>query len=216
MAKSEFAERLASARRRAGFPSPREAAKEFGWNENTYKSRENGVRGIPDQSEVRTYARAFRVNFIWLLTGEGQVSPQRRGANIVGEVGANARPDAISFEDCEIGGAPLPPEDTLGTVAVRVRGDSMRNTAPDGWLIYFDDDDIRQPPTPDLFHQLCVVWLADGRVLLKYLHPGTGPGLFHLESTNAPTIFDVVVERATLVTALKPRGYRPNTDEAAA
>lgn len=65
----EFAARLADSRRKAGFKSPREAARAFGWNENTYKSRENGVRGIPSHDDVQAYARAFKVPYLWLLTG---------------------------------------------------------------------------------------------------------------------------------------------------
>lgn len=70
--KSEFSERLTEARKRAGFTSPRDAARRFGWNENTYKSRENGLRGMPDQPEVQKYAKAFGVNWLWLLANEGE------------------------------------------------------------------------------------------------------------------------------------------------
>lgn len=65
----EFAERLEQARRLAGFKSPRKAAEAFGWNKNTYKSRESGIRGMPPQDIVAMYARAFNVDFLWLLTG---------------------------------------------------------------------------------------------------------------------------------------------------
>lgn len=215
MAESDFADRLAKARRKAGLGSPREAAQEFGWNENTYKSREGGIRGIPSQDEVRSYARAFGVNFIWLLTGEGPADPKRKNADIVGSVGANARTDAVSFEDIEPDGAPLPPDDTLGTVAVRVRGNSMRNTARNGWLVYYDKDDIREPPTPDLYGELCIVWTKDGRVLMKELFPASGlQDMYDLESTNDVTIRSISVLKATRVTAIIPHGRRPNSDTA--
>lgn len=53
--------------------SPRAAANRFGWNENTYKSYENGERGkkgIPIEA-VKTYAKTFKVNAAWILTGQG-------------------------------------------------------------------------------------------------------------------------------------------------
>jgi hypothetical protein len=53
--------------------SPRKAAKHFGWNENTYKSHENGVRqgeGLKLKHAER-YARAFGVDIAWLMTGRG-------------------------------------------------------------------------------------------------------------------------------------------------
>lgn len=68
---AEFSERLRQAREHAGFAGVREAARNFGWNENTYKSRESALRGIPEYADVKKYARAFRVPWIWLLTGEG-------------------------------------------------------------------------------------------------------------------------------------------------
>jgi hypothetical protein len=69
---SEPSERLKEARRRAGLAGPAEAAKKFGWNPNTYKSHENGERGIR-QSAAERYARRLRVSPAWLLglTNEG-------------------------------------------------------------------------------------------------------------------------------------------------
>lgn len=71
--------RLRWARERAGYSSPREAAKELGWNENTYKSHENGLRqkdGLK-LATLRKYARAFGVKAEWLMLGIGnyQLSP---------------------------------------------------------------------------------------------------------------------------------------------
>lgn len=71
---SSLSERLQFARARAGFASPRKAAKQFGWNENTYKSHENGVRGARSLPEIilKKYARAFGVPWEWLATGQSQ------------------------------------------------------------------------------------------------------------------------------------------------
>ena len=69
---ADFAERLRQAREKAGFHGVREAAREFNWNENTYKSRENAIRGIPEYADVRKYARAFKVPFVWVPSGEGE------------------------------------------------------------------------------------------------------------------------------------------------
>lgn len=62
--------RLQWARRKAGYARPADAAKAFGWNTNTYKSHENGMRGLRKPSADR-YGRALRVSAGWLLTGEG-------------------------------------------------------------------------------------------------------------------------------------------------
>ncbi|MBP2309412.1 hypothetical protein GBZ48_21485 [Azospirillum melinis] len=63
-------ERLQWARANAGFGTPRDAAERFGWNYNTYKSHENGARGLKQKSAER-YAHAFKISLSWLLTGEG-------------------------------------------------------------------------------------------------------------------------------------------------
>ena len=61
------------AARELQFSSMRSAANEFGWNENTYKSHELGIRrgGSLSEAAARKYARAFHVNASWLLTGQG-------------------------------------------------------------------------------------------------------------------------------------------------
>jgi hypothetical protein len=65
--------RLRLARENAGYSSSRGAAVANGWNENTYKSHEQGERqkdGLKTEY-VEKYARAFRVNPYWLMTGNG-------------------------------------------------------------------------------------------------------------------------------------------------
>lgn len=67
------AQRLQWARRRKGYKRAADAAKAFGWNENTYKSHENGTRGLR-QGPAARYGRALGVPAGWLLTGEGDPS----------------------------------------------------------------------------------------------------------------------------------------------
>lgn len=67
-------ERLQWARKRAGFETATDAARRFHWNENTYRSHENGARGINKKAAAK-YARAFKVPVEWLLYGEGSMNP---------------------------------------------------------------------------------------------------------------------------------------------
>src|SRR5215211_1487530 len=67
-------ERLRWARERARFKEATEAARRFGWNENTYRSHENGQRGISKKAAAK-YARAFKIPVGWLLYGEGLMTP---------------------------------------------------------------------------------------------------------------------------------------------
>jgi DNA-binding XRE family transcriptional regulator len=63
-------ERLVWARERAGYKTATDAARRFHWNENTYRSHENGQRGISKKAAAK-YARAFKMPVEWLLFGEG-------------------------------------------------------------------------------------------------------------------------------------------------
>jgi hypothetical protein len=66
----EVHERLQYARSQAGFDEASEAARYYGWNENTYRSHENGQRGFRKDKADR-YAKAFKVSVEWLYYGRG-------------------------------------------------------------------------------------------------------------------------------------------------
>lgn len=70
--------RLRWAREAMHLSSPRAAAQKFGWNENTYKSHEQGMRGSAGLkvATARKYARAFGVSVEWLTTGTGAPYPK--------------------------------------------------------------------------------------------------------------------------------------------
>ena len=65
--------RLRWAREKAHFTSARAAAQAHEWNENTYKSHEQGIRQAEGlkRKYVERYARAFKINPLWLMTGRG-------------------------------------------------------------------------------------------------------------------------------------------------
>lgn len=60
------AERLRTAREKAGFDSASEAAEKFGWGAAGYRHHENGTRNFGPVA-ARKYGRAFRVKPGWLL-----------------------------------------------------------------------------------------------------------------------------------------------------
>lgn len=71
MIDSKIAQRLKSARIAAGHNSVVEMTSNYEWNINTYRSHENGIRGVP-APKAELYARAFGVSIDWLLTGKGK------------------------------------------------------------------------------------------------------------------------------------------------
>lgn len=195
--------RLLWARESAGYSNAVKAAKALGMPYGTYSGHENSGRGIP-RDKILIYAQKFKVSAEWLLTGIG--SPTRQTCPIVGIAGAG--PDgSVLFSEVqgELGDAPMPPGGNERTVAVEVRGDSMRGIANSGWLVYYDER--RDPPTEDLLGGLCVVGLKNGHVLVKFLIRGRGKGLFDLESVGAPTLRDEPVDWAAAVIAIVPRQH---------
>jgi hypothetical protein len=64
---------------------------------------------------------------------------------------------------------------------------------------------VRRAVTSDLSGELCVVGLAEGRVLVKQIQRGRAEGLFNLMSVNEKPITDVAVEWAAKVIHMSRR-----------
>lgn len=62
------AHRLKEARSRAGYRSARQFALKNGFEEGTYRSHENGQRGIPSHA-AKQYAATLNVSASWILFG---------------------------------------------------------------------------------------------------------------------------------------------------
>ncbi|WP_242186555.1 helix-turn-helix domain-containing protein [Sphingomonas sp. CARO-RG-8B-R24-01] len=58
--------RLRQAREDAGYVSAAAAAREFGWNEGSYRHHENGTRGF-DSEQAAIYGKVYEVSPSWLL-----------------------------------------------------------------------------------------------------------------------------------------------------
>jgi hypothetical protein len=95
-------------------------------------------------------------------------------------------------------------KETDQTVAVRIIGKSLGEVLS-GWYVTYDDE--RRPITDDLIDELCVVGLADDRVLIKKVIRNRNPGLFNLVS-NAEK--EPVIEGVKIVWAAKVSGLRPD------
>lgn len=102
------AARLRRLRIQKGFATAADAAKAFGWNEHTYKSHENGVRGIR-MDAARKYAAGLGSTAAHILgLGNGGDAP---AVNLVTNVPVIARVSAGTFrydEGLEIEGILVP------------------------------------------------------------------------------------------------------------
>lgn len=124
---------------------------------------------------------------------------------IVGMVGADTEGERIyGHGQNGIGWIEPVPGSTEKTVAVIVRGNSMRPYAFDGSIIFFDDR--RDPVSDDMLGEVVIVGLSDDRILLKRLLRANIPdkGFFNLESYNGDVMPDQKVEWAAFVAAVIP------------
>ena len=165
---------------------------------NIRRAVEKGDRQGVSTATLVPLARVLGTTPAWLVGGT-----EEDRVRVIGLIGADAGGE-ILYADGQAGWdtVPRPPGGTSKTVALELKGRSMRTFADDGSLIYFEDQ--HTPPTPDMLGEVCVVETDDDRVLLKRLQRGSGPGLYDLESINGPTIRDAVIRWAAEPTAIIP------------
>ena len=155
-ADSEIGERLARARRAAGYPSAAAAARALSVPYPTYAGHENGARGL--RGKLEDYARRFGVTTDWLLTGKG--SGPKSSDHLVEPVNAtigDKLPNAVKtipLYGHAIGGqdgefvlngnklddiaAPPSISGIAGAYAVTVAGESMEPRYFDGETVFVD------------------------------------------------------------------------------
>jgi hypothetical protein len=155
------------------------------------KSR--SLKGETEDAIVRAYGVTTEDLF-----GLGGV----RSVPVVGYVGAGAAAHYYDSSQGALDHVPAPENAHPNTVAREIKGQSIGRRF-DGWLIFADD--AQEAVTPDLYGQLCVCGLPDGRVLVKWLEPARTSGLFHLASETEETLYDQPVAWASRVTSMRPR-----------
>ena len=194
-------QRLRAAREAAGFKSMADAAKSVGVPYPTYAGHENGGKGAFKRDDAAKYARVFKVNLEWLLTGRG---PMRRSGQtpVLGYVGAGAEvypvDDHAQGSSLDTVDANLPED----AVALVIRGDSQ-HPLQDGWIIVYAKHQDGVPD--DCLGKLCVAKVHDGPTLLKTVSRGRVARTFDLESWNAPRREGVRLDWAAPVIAIKLR-----------
>jgi hypothetical protein len=125
-----------------------------------------------------------------------------RTVPLVGYVGAGAETHYYDRQQDELDSVRAPDDMSPETVAVEIRGESL-GALFDRWLVYYDE--VHRPVTPELIGKLCVVGLADGRVLIKKIQRSKARGLFHLISNTEAPLTDVAIEWAARVKSMQPR-----------
>jgi transcriptional regulator with XRE-family HTH domain len=160
-----------------------------------YIKLERGERKLTE----RTIGKAS----VGFEVSEADVIADRIDVPLVGYVGAGSEAHLYSDGQGPFDEAPAVEGANDRTVAVEARGDSLGSLF-DRALVYFDDR--REPVTEDLVGHLCVVGLADGRILVKkIMRSRSDAGLYHLYGQYGEPILDMPVKWAARVKTIVPR-----------
>lgn len=200
-------------------------ARALGIAQSTYSAHERaqspGGRDY-NPEEAREYARFYKVQTSWLVTGEGNppkflggaehldsehVLPpagERKKTLIKGYVGASTGAGALyNFAHDQFEEVDRPDFATERTVAAEIKGKSL-GPLMDGMLVYYED--VRSPVTDDMVGSVCVVGLSDDRILLKKIVRGPN-GTYRLLSNTGDddVIENAKIEWAARMIAIAPR-----------
>jgi transcriptional regulator with XRE-family HTH domain len=131
----------------------------------------------------------------------GDISAARK-VKLVGFVSAGSVAVLYSEADDPDEWVEAPDGATERTVAAEIRGTSLGELF-DRWLVFYDD--LRERPSRSLLNKLCIVGLADGRVVVKKLTKGQLPGRYTLVANTEPPIYDAAVIWAARIKHMTPR-----------
>ncbi len=136
----DASDRLRELRIKKGFSTASDAARAFGWNEHTYKSHENGIRGIK-LAQARKYAAAFGSTAGYILAGgAGQSNGSDAPTSPIVHIPVIARVSAGAFryddgiDEGAIEVPAVPRRDIAASLqySLIVDGSSVNRRIPDG------------------------------------------------------------------------------------
>lgn len=187
--------------------SARAASLEAGLSEDAIRNLERAVKtGSHSGASIKTLtalAPVLDTTVAWLLeeAGEEVAEHATDSVPVVGYVSAGAVAALYDAGQGPFDMVPAPEGSTPQTVAAEIKGDSL-GPIFDSWLVYWDD--VRSPVTPDLFGELCVIGLPDGRIVVKKLINAAN-GRFHLISNAEGPMLDQEILWAAKVKRMTPR-----------
>lgn len=172
-----------------------EVADRLGVSRTQISKYETGDHAPPDPVIERA-AQLFGVTPAFIRYGD----TESRMAQVRGRVGAGSQIEAIDHPPWRYVEVPASWTDAI---ALEISGTS-------GYPIYDDGDDIvirgeQRLVEEEFLNRMCVVETSDGLGLLKRVRRGSSPGLYTLESPNAPPIENVRLASARPVKAHLPR-----------
>lgn len=128
--------------------------------------------------------------------------PPKRMVRLVGYVGAGSEAHYYALADEDYTEVEAPPGATDQTVAVEIRGKSF-GPLMDTWLVFYRD--VRSPVGPELYGRICVVGLADDRILIKKIQHNRDGSFTLVSNSGDPPIENAQIEWAAKVTDMRPK-----------
>lgn len=182
----------------------REILRETGWTQEELASRLETSQATVSRwfkgSEPQGHRRDAILALYRSVTASDKPSNDDiRTVRLIGYIGAGQT--IYPLDDGADDRVEAPSDAKPSTVAAKIRGDSMLPLFHENWLIYWS----KSLPVEDMINQLCVVQVADGRLLVKTLRRGSEHGLWTLTSFNASDIEDVEVDWVAPIDWIKPR-----------
>ncbi len=145
---NEQHERLAKARRDAGFKTAISATTHNGWNYSTYSQHERGQRGLT-RKMAAMYGEAYHVSPGWLLTGETALlnpSASQLDENLMAKVITGV--ERANTEDS----AKLTPEARARIIARLYTKMNAAKTQPREYLVQAIEEAMEGQGVDELFH----------------------------------------------------------------
>lgn len=201
-AKQKFGSRLKHLRKSVTTINQTELGNLMGVKQSTISRWEAGI-DEPEHNHIRALADLFKCSTDYLLGTESTLAPFKT-TPVVGYVGAGGV--NIPFDDYAHGDGmdevETPPGLNDKAVAVKVSGDSMYPAYEDGDIIFYVRNGVDIDENQCIGKQ-CIIKVTDGPIYIKRLSRGSAPGLYHLESHNAPPMHDITIEWAARVLYVK-------------
>lgn len=126
--------------------------------------------------------------------------PAGRRLKIKGYVGAGGKMNYYDVGEADLGAIDAIPKDPPQATAAIIMGTSLGRFFDRWYAVY---NEVRNPVTEDLIGETCVVWLKDGRVMVKKIaRNGRKFDLLSNDPTEE-TIVGVEIESAAMLTDIR-------------
>jgi hypothetical protein len=126
--------------------------------------------------------------------------PEITRTPIIGYVGENSRIHFYSVARSQLDDAESPKNPTDKTVGLEILGSTI---GPRKWIVFYDE--VREPLTPDLIGQPCVVGIVGDEMYVGEVRAAKSPGLYNIGPFGSESVKNAKVTWGARVRLIGPR-----------